>query len=93
MEIGEQTKGASMRRVQANKIYRYGPVGMDIYDCRNDAEPGQPVKVVALPGCPKPNTMGHCHIQRYRPIEDKWVFAGLVLCASLKPWKLNRSKI
>lgn len=76
-----------MKRVCVNKIYRFTPVGLDLWDSRATAEPGQPVKVVALPGCPKPNTMGHCHIQRYDPIKDDWTFAGLVLCASLQPWK------
>lgn len=79
-----------MKKVRAGKVYMFKPVSWDIFDSKSDAVSGQPVKVVALPGCPKPNTMGHCHIQRYDPIQDQWVFSGLVLCASLQPWKIYK---
>lgn len=77
-----------MRKVRAGQTYRYDPVGWDIFAPANQGlEPNQPVKVVNLPGCPRAGTMGHCHVEAYNPSTDSFEFAGLVLLASLKPWK------
>ena len=70
-----------MNRVQAGRIYVYRPVGMDLWDSRIYADrvhPGDEVTVVNLCGCPKANTMGHCHINT---LDGQ--FAGLVLTNSL----------
>jgi hypothetical protein len=69
-------------KVRANSTYRYHPATWDIADppCgvqRGTLKPGDTVKVVNLPGCPKANTMGHCHI-----LKDGQ-FAGLVQTNSL----------
>jgi len=68
-----------MRKVRAGSTYTYRPVGLDTYDPKSSATPGQRVMVRNLPGCPKANTMGHCHIVDAQ--SDK--FLGLVLIASL----------
>jgi hypothetical protein len=68
------------RKVVAGRTYRYNPVGMDVWDARTDLQPGEFVRVVNLPGCPRANTMGHCHVHRL-----DGTFAGLVLCSSLEP--------
>lgn len=54
-----------MKRVRVGKLYTYHPVGWDIIDHKNapNIVVGEIVKVVNLPGCPKANTMGHCHVQ------------------------------
>lgn len=64
-------------RVTAGKAYKYIPVGLDRWDTRTALKEDDVVKVVNLPGCPKANTMGHCHV------EKDGVFAGLVLTNSL----------
>lgn len=51
-------------RVRANSTYRFAPNGWDaLLSSACDATPGQLVRVVKLPGCPPPNTMGHAHIK------------------------------
>ena len=47
-------------------------------DGRTNLQDGQMVRVVNLYGCPKANTMGHCHVQ-----DMNGRFAGLVHCNSL----------
>jgi len=75
-----------MKRVVANKCYEYDPVLMDrihrpygvtggLFDA------GDIVRVVNLPGCPRCNTMGMCHIQHPETTE----FLGLVCVGSLGP--------
>lgn len=64
-------------RVKAGKLYTYNPVAMDVWDARTELKRGDTVKVVNLPGCPRANVMGHCHV--YKDGE----FAGLVCTASL----------
>ena len=66
-------------KVRAGSTYVYHPVGMDIYAPAHTGVlvDGQLVKVVALHGCPPPNTMGCCHVE----LDGK--FAGMVLTASL----------
>jgi hypothetical protein len=70
---------AISRKVTVGTMYEYKPVGLDIYDSRTSLKEGDKVKVVNLPGCPKANTMGHCHVT----LDGK--FAGLVLTNSLQP--------
>lgn len=76
---------ASRRRVVAGRTYRYQPVGLDTWDARTDLQPGEIVRAVNLPGCPRANTMGHCHVTR---MDGR--FAGLVLCNSLEPTAVAR---
>jgi 3-dehydroquinate synthase class II len=76
------------RRVRVNARYVYDPVLLDQIDGRTSLKKGDVVQVVNLHGCPKANTMGHCHV------EKDGQFAGLVCCNSLIPlkeWK-ERSK-
>lgn len=63
-------------KVKANAIYRYNPVLLDQIDGRTDL-----VRVVNLPGCPRANTMGHCHVAD----PNSGQFIGLVCCNSLEP--------
>jgi hypothetical protein len=72
-------KGEQMR-VRATKIYRYNPVLLDRCDARTNLAKGDLVRVVNLPGCPRANTMGHCHVAN--PETGK--FIGLVCCNSLE---------
>ena len=64
----------------SKKVWVYDPVLMDIYDARTDLKPGDKVRVVKLPGCPPPGTMGMCHVGD--PVDGK--FIGLVCVNSLK---------
>lgn len=82
-----------MKRVRIGTIYRFEPVSWDIFRPANSGlEPNEPVRVVALSGCPRPGTMGHCHVERISPLDGQWIFAGLVLLASLQPWKPYKVK-
>jgi hypothetical protein len=45
-----------------------------------DVNPGDRVRVVNLHGCPRANTMGHCHVEH---LDGR--FGGLVCTNSLKP--------
>tara|TARA_Y100000034_G_scaffold125913_1_gene176350 strand:- start:324 stop:545 length:222 start_codon:yes stop_codon:yes gene_type:complete len=70
-------------KVRVNSTYRYDPVALDRVDppygvTQGILSKGDIVKVVNLPGCPKANTMGHCHIE----IEGQ--FAGMVHTNSLQ---------
>lgn len=66
-------------RVTANKEYIYYPNMMDRFRPAHHITlvPGDVVRVVNLPGCPKANTMGHAHV------ELNGQFAGLVHTNSL----------
>ena len=71
------------RRVRAGKVYRFDPVGLDRCDppvgvVSGILKSGDDVRVVNLPGCPRANTMGHCHIQT---LDGR--FAGLIHTNSL----------
>jgi len=66
-------------KVRTGGIYTFDPVGWDRFDPKTDLKPGERVKVLRLPGCPPPNTMGHCHVAR----KSTGKFAGLVSTASL----------
>lgn len=66
-------------KVKVGQQYRYNPVPMDKFDSKCDAVEGQIVTVVNLPGCPKANTMNHCHIE-----DENGKFLGMVCCNSLE---------
>ena len=68
-----------MKRVRAGSVYVYNPAGMDLWDARTDLHEGDQVRVVNLPGCPRANVMGHCHVAH----PETGRFIGLVLTASL----------
>ena len=70
--------GGPKMKVKANSFYKYDPVGLDRWDSRTNLESGDIVQVKKIPGCPPPNTMGHCHVY----FDGK--FAGLVLTNSLE---------
>ena len=70
-------------KVRANAIYRYNPVLLDQIDGRTSLKTGDLVRVVNLPGCPRANTMGHCHVAD----PNTGHFIGLVCCNSLEPVK------
>jgi hypothetical protein len=70
-------------RVRAGSVYVYNPVPLDRINPPHGVQagilkPGDRVRVVNLPGCPRANTMGHAHIQTIGG-----VFAGLVCTNSL----------
>jgi len=65
-------------KVHVNHLYRFDPVLLDRFDGRTSLQPGDVVKVVNLPGCPKAGTMGHCHVAT-----PQGEFIGLVCCNSL----------
>lgn len=64
-------------KVRANSQYIYYPNFLDRTDGRTGLVAGDIVTVVNLPGCPKANTMQHCHV------EKAGRFAGLVHTNSL----------
>lgn len=64
-------------KVRVGTDYIYYPNAMDRIDGRTSLMPGEVVRVVNLPGCPKANTMGHCHVYK------NGSFAGLVHTNSL----------
>ena len=48
----------------ARKIYRFEPVGWDIYDAHANTPPAGTVVQKYQPfGCPKNGTMNHCFVQ------------------------------
>lgn len=85
-----------VERVRAGGVYVYNPNLLDQFQPPVGAKagvlkPGMKVRVVALPGCPKPGVMGHAHIQSvdakgFHPIrkdEPVYEFYGLVSLGSL----------
>jgi len=68
-----------MKRVRVNNVYVYNPAGMDLWDARTDLKEGTMVRVIDLPGCPRANVMGHCHVAH----PETGRFIGLVFTASL----------
>jgi hypothetical protein len=67
-------------KVKAGRRYRFEPVVLDlIHNKAPGLKPGDIVEVVNLPGAPKCNTMGQCHVER------DGQFMGMVACNSLKP--------
>ena len=66
-------------KVRAGSVYIYHPNMLDSSDARTTLRSGDAVRVVNLHGCPKANTMGHCHVEDVNTGE----FIGLVHCNSL----------
>lgn len=75
-----------MMRVRAGNWYVYIPVLLDQIDAKTSLRPGDIVQVVNLPGCPRANTMRHCHV------EHEGEFVGLVHTDSLSPAHEGRRK-
>jgi hypothetical protein len=67
-------------KVQAGRSYFYHANLLDAIDGRTSLTEGEEVRVVNLHGCPKANTMNHCHVERL-----DGSFGGLVHCNSLHP--------
>jgi hypothetical protein len=66
-------------KVKAGSVYIYHPNLLDRIDGRTNLKSGDAVRVVNLYGCPKANTMGHCHVEDV----DTGAFIGLVHTNSL----------
>lgn len=76
-------------KVRKGAVYIFKPVGWDVIDPpygvkTGSLKPGDLVRVIHMPGCPAPNVLGHCHIET---AECGRVFAGLVHCNSLQPYR------
>lgn len=65
-------------RVRVGSRYKFEPVLFDVLNPPFAAEPGDIVTVINLPGCPKANTMGMCHVA-----DLAGNFAGMVCTNSL----------
>lgn len=82
-----------MDKVRAGSVYYYDPVPWDRITPPYGVQagllkPGDRVRVVNLPGCPKANTMRMCHIEteaqtKNRRGELRGEFLGLVMVGSL----------
>jgi len=67
-------------RVRVHAVYTFEPTGYDLIMPEHySATAGQRVRVVQLPGAPRPNTMGQCHIAD----ADTGEFLGMVSTESL----------
>ena len=75
---GHEGIGENNMRVRVNTVYVYHPNLLDRVDGRTNLKSGDRVRVVNLYGCPKANTMGHCHVETL----DRKII-GLVHCNSL----------
>lgn len=75
-------EGIAMK-VRLHQVYVYDPVMWDRLDPKTDLQKGEEVRVIQMPGAPKPNTMNHCHVERLNGD-----FAGLVHCNSLHKHKV-----
>jgi hypothetical protein len=69
----------SAKRVTAGRSYICYPNLLDRIEGRTQLVPGDIVRVVNLPGCPKANTMGHAHVAQ------DGQFIGMVHVNSLHP--------
>jgi hypothetical protein len=74
-------------KVRANCEYIYYANMLDRIDGRTSLMDGTIVRVVNLPGCPKANVMGHCHVAD----RETGKFIGLVHTNSLH--SLNDSQL
>ena len=62
------------------KVFKFNPVGMDLYDRRpHHPAPGTEVVKTQPAGCPRNGTMGHTYVAD----AATGAFYGLVLTASL----------
>lgn len=68
-------------KVRAGSVYRFARNGFDRVWSHANVRDGQWVRVVNLPGAPRCNVMGQCHVQDARTAE----FLGMVDCRSLSP--------
>jgi hypothetical protein len=73
-------------KVKVNHLYRFSPVLWDKLDPPYNVHDGDIVRVVNLYGCPRANTMGHCHVQHL-----DGSFGGLVHCNSLQEVLIARN--
>lgn len=68
-------------RVRKGAKYIFHAVGHDAWSpVHTGIQEGETVTVVHPFGCPPPNTMGHCHVNR-----ADGTFGGLVQTSSLQP--------
>lgn len=68
-------------KVRAGSTYTYNPVLIDRTDPPyGKPQPGQLLRVVNLHGCPRANTMQHCHVVDAKTGD----FVGLVHTSSLE---------
>ena len=75
------------RKVRVGAKYRYEPVMLDVCSPPiavglGKLKAGDVVRVVNLQGCPKANTMGHCHFELLGEYSG---FGGLCCTNSLQP--------
>lgn len=73
-----------MKKVKVGRSYRFDPCLWDTMDPpvgvrRGLLHKGDTVMVANMPGCPRANTMGHCHIK-----SQEGEFLGLVSVNSLE---------
>jgi hypothetical protein len=69
------------RKPNTTTVYRYEPVGWDVFDRRpNQPERGTLVRKCSPAGCPPNGTMGHCFVED----AETGDFYGLVLVKSLQ---------
>lgn len=61
------------------RVFRYEPVGWDVFDPKVGIDAGRLVRKTQPAGCPRNGTMGHTFIEDAETGE----FLGLVLIASL----------
>jgi hypothetical protein len=70
---------ATAKRVRVGSVYTFRRNGYDLLLNHASVTDGQVVRVINLPGAPKCNTMGQCHIEDART----GVFLGMVDTRSL----------
>lgn len=63
------------------RVYRFDPIGWDIFAPCTDLKRGALVRKCQPVGCPRNGTMGHCYVAH----ADSGEFVGLVLVNSLVP--------
>ncbi len=73
------------KKVRVGSDYRYNPVLFDQLNPPFGVKPGEVVRVVNLPGCPRAGTMGMCHVAK------DGRFAGMVCTNSLEPVKKSKT--
>lgn len=67
-------------KVRTGSVYTFNPAAVDRWLTQHyTARPAQLVRVIQLPGAPRPNTMGQAHIADART----GAFLGMVSTASL----------